>query len=1726
MADNQINIQSANIGLNLDSVIQQVQPGQLTMAMNANVENFDGNSVSYGNDTGNTKCVEFPEGFVSIGQWNIINLSRIIYWITNPSTGESQIGYSIENECIYIPILSDKLYNQNQLIIPGTLYSNGGKLNFSIHNPIKKAVVKTTNCSTQIYWTDGLNPRRYLDFEDLPWVEMPDPHNDYKKIKIDGLLDVNKLNVQPNFRVPKVRATEVVVGGELIMGTYQFAIQYANSRGEGYTSYYNVSNPVSIFEQKVGTTYNLPASKAIVLEINDLDTSGLYEYFNLAVVKTINNIPSVELVATLPITTNKAPIRYTYTGVEKSPIKLDIADILIKYPYYDTAGDIFEVDNILGWDILRQNEDINYQKIWSKVNLNWETYQIPYNTFEGYSNGANAANYRGYFRDEIYAFEGCFILKNGKQTRSFHIPGRIATNDDREVVGTSNLDNSFSTVNPCEDPKGKQKWRVYNTGSVTGFTTEYLNKKQDDDCYVGPFQYGQFGYWESGDGYNADSGDTYPNNEFIWGDLAGQKIRHHKFPDLLVTPIHSANRPKNGNLLESDSGTTFNQTNTYKIYPIGVKVDMGSLWDAINSSDLTQEEKDNIQGFKILRGNRAANKSIIAKGILHNVGESDYDGETYLYPNYPYNDLRPDPFYAKEKLRPVDNGETYRADKALQGFNEGAKSRFVFHSPDTHFDQPSISNAGEYLKLEQIIYGKSYGHFIPVKDNAEYKFLTRNTIQGAAAIAASSGFTLGAGQFGSPTFSSASVAPTYQSAMDMFEKLVPYTNFGYSFNSFGIYGDYAPIYNAGYKNRGITYNKYLNDTVEGVQDIDSNGNLVSKNINNYRRESSIYLKVNKNLEFTHNYDASIPIDDSRYLPESINSPHSEFLEEYWFYVEYPGINPAPPIGTAYQEFGTSNIFVVKSTNITSTINTIPNKSTGIIRTYLQNPGFTHPIVNPIGSLVIVPPITSALVPTTLTYSFSNPNTGFTDGGFHLVPNPDYLPIDIKSNLQTIQEKNISSYYGAIKRDIINQWGRVYSYETIDTGYYQDLYTLDNKPILNAPTVFGGDIYINLFGYKSKLPFFTNNTVSQPNQTDIAYDELGNINYPMFWLSTKPQSFDIDIDKGGALTTLTNDLFNPGGAFIVLNILTGAGLGVAHTNKFIANLFKQIYEKIGVKNINFDLSQRVGISEQGVMFLFAYGVPYFFCESEVNVDNRQATNEKEGNFFPNVSTNIPDDWFQEINVPIAYDNTYNYNQTYSKQNKENVYTHLREDYDPTKKCYTEFPNRAIYSDKSSLEETKNNWLVYRPAAYFDFPKSYGKMISIDNIEHRQLMVRFENNTQLYNALTTVQVSQGPDAYLGNTQLFSGSIPLDLSQSSVGYAGSQNTLFIKTEFGHIFVDAKRGQVIFLKGTNIEDLADKGMDKWFSKNLPFNILNFYPDVDIDNAQNGIGLTGTYDAFYKRIFITKLDYEPIYPDKTEYLGGLFYYDTGSENIQIRVGDPKYFIDKSWTLSYNFKTQSWVSFHSFTPNYYIAYPNYFHSGLNGDDPATWTHNRIFTLFNNYYGEECPYILEYPFVYKVKDEILQAVKDYTESRVYIDYDTFYIPDDIQYFDESVIYNNEQCTGVLKLIPKQYNNLSQYLQYPKYNTDNKEIIVVRSDNFYNYNYFWDIVKDKSKPFYTTPVTFKNDEKDLIVSNLDYSRRDFKKYPLRGKYSKLRHILKKTGVKLISKFVIQETVPSYK
>jgi len=198
-----------------------------------------------------------------------------------------------------------------------------------------------------------------------------------------------------------------------------------------------------------------------------------------------------------------------------------------------------------------------------------------------------------------------------------------------------------------------------------------------------------------------------------------------------------------------------------------------------------------------------------------------------------------------------------------------------------------------------------------------------------------------------------------------------------------------------------------------------------------------------------------------------------------------------------------------------------------------------------------------------------------------------------------------------------------------------------------------------------------------------------------------------------------------------------------------------------------------------------------------------------------------------------------------------------------------------------------------------------------------------------------------------------------------------------------------------------------------------------------------------------------------------------------------------------------------------------------------WSHLTDTKLNNTYYGNIEPYIIEYPFYYEYHDEILQNVKDYTRVFKYLPIpdgvfnDNAKIQTDNQYFNKVIIYNGQQCTGLLELVPKPMNNLAAYNCYPIYNTESKTILYTKSDSFYQYNTFWNVLIDKQQPLFKTTCESLSVDKVLNQDNMDYGLRSFRKDTMRAKGVLIRHILDdRSDAHLVSQFILAPSQISYK
>ena len=1494
-SDVNIEFNSATAGLNLDQTVNQIPKGSLTYALNATVENFDANSINYQNEPGNELCFNFPEGYQLIGTHPIFEKNKHIFFLVNPETNDSEIGYMNNNDCAYHTLVSATC------------------LNFNVNNPIHKVVHKITNCTTEIYWTDGLNPRRYLDIDNVPYIQTY--ASDLCDPQYTNELDCNQLELQPNFSIPQLEVVNIGTGGDLTAGTYQFAIQYSDANGFGYSSYYSVTNPTPIADPQLTTpNFNYQVGRSIELGISNLDVTGQWEYYNLAVIKTVNAITSVELVGTYFI--DSISTQLTYTGQNQTQIRLTVEDIFEKFPYYEIAQDVTMVRDVLVWDQLTTIDKVNYQRIANQITLQWQSYRLP-NT-EDYSDPLNATNLRGYMRDEVYAFEIVFLLKNGKQTDGFHIPGRSATGNDLYPVSPSN--NDF--IGEPDPLTGTSPWwKIYNSATVEGTSPEYVNTTS----YKGNYQFGNFAYWEST--------DTYPCNELVWGDLSNQPIRHHKFPDAVISPIFESA------IFSSPSAMTVQKD---AIYPIGVKVDLSQIAVLISSSSLSQSEKDNIEGFKIVRGDRSTNKSIVAKGMLRNVGKYDREGTEYYYPNYPYNDLSTDPFLLAQSNSYTANAEQ-GGNAVCRNFSVTvteitAPTPFIVEYIDCYTNTlvtKQAASVGETLNFccldfpaPRIISGKGcfechtykiyevtpVGSFSSANFNVHFPIINGDPTTPCSAVPYPS----------LCDYCTKDPAPSTDCCTQPPNKTLTTMTGATRYNSLVI-----PEWVSGAKNYTIT------EVGSVGYDI-----CVPKNLDGFTTDDSKYRHVFNSPEtsFGQPFLGSIlklenvmfGAGRAHFVQVRKNALYKMISKEAQQDALISATNIAVVTGTldasvlfaAYQAYLTIFINAITRRNYAYSFNSIgsydysasiDNAATsadgvlGIKQRQLDIAQYLIPGVQSVGDNKNInnwqreSSVYLKTIQDKPPFPFPDKTPFIAPGGIPLVKDDSRYILSEKncSKPEEVSATSVVSYYASLKNEFVNQWGQIYSYKTIDTGFQRDI-TPITSPVYD--TVFGGDTFISKFALKTKLPFFIDNRVGAPDDSDIYYDEVGNVAYPKYWYSARSVVSNAIVYD----VTLRNFISFKAHSFDCPNSQTPE-----------TNPGRTYYD--------------------GKMYLFAYGIPYFYCESGYNVDLRQAFNNKEGDFWPHVSTDIPDDWVQESNVTIAQDNTYYYNTTFSKQNRENFFSHLPINWTP-EVCETTYPFRAIYSEEQITDAGNdvNNWLIYRAVSYFDFPQNYGNLTSLDGIENKAVLARFDNKSLLYNTLLTIDTSNPKAAYMGNSQLFSAAPAIDFAETDLGYVGSQHKMLLKIPQGQITVDAKRGQVFLIAGNQATDLSGfgSGMNRWFTDHLNFEIIKHFPEVDVDNHFTGVGLHGVFDSKYDRVILTKLDYVPknkdvIYSntDQKFYLKEII----NDEEIlsEVYLTDLDYFCNKSWTLSFSFNTKSWTSFHSYIPNWYVGENNFFYSGLN-----------------------------------------------------------------------------------------------------------------------------------------------------------------------------------------------------
>ena len=203
-----------------------------------------------------------------------------------------------------------------------------------------------------------------------------------------------------------------------------------------------------------------------------------------------------------------------------------------------------------------------------------------------------------------------------------------------------------------------------------------------------------------------------------------------------------------------------------------------------------------------------------------------------------------------------------------------------------------------------------------------------------------------------------------------------------------------------------------------------------------------------------------------------------------------------------------------------------------------------------------------------------------------------------------------------------------------------------------------------------------------------------------------------------------------------------------------------------------------------------------------------------------------------------------------------------------------------------------------------------------------------------------------------------------------------------------------------------------------------------------------------------------------------------------IELGDERYFKECSWTVSYSPLTQSWVSYHSYKPNYYIGYNDYFQSGVTGlVGSSLWSHIPFNSSYQVFYGTLYPFTVEYPVSTR------GAMSNFNYIEYWLDIRKYYNKHDFSDvvgngFNKAVVYKNDQNTGQLELRRQVNNDLSQSLRYPKYNANSTEVLQTEIGGKWSFNFLYNRIRNEKAGIPLWLYDCPNVEKTLNHKLINY------------------------------------------
>ena len=713
---------------------------------------------------------------------------------------------------------------------------------------------------------------------------------------------------------------------------------------------------------------------------------------------------------------------------------------------------------------------------------------------------------------------------------------------------------------------------------------------------------------------------------------------------------------------------------------------------------------------------------------------------------------------------------------------------------------------------------------------------------------------------------------------------------------------------------------------------------------------------------------------------------------------------------------------------------------------------------------------------------------------------------------TIQKA--SSHYVALKQNIRNLYGQVNGVlqqpitECVLAAPFYETKEPAGWTTGNTGTLFGGDTYVGRYTEKNTFFFFYDWLFNQPDGTQFNYPQHNMLPSPIYWANfNNYQTQDLINGLGGAISSLIGSILSPGGSVTVNSAFPHGHHALDGEYGFLAGSSTTDI-RLAVKDAWF--------------YLFSSGVRDFFCESEINIALRDwGNNETERHYDPYDGYEDTKDMFKTSIIKAG--NYYKYDQSLSVSKLFMNYISWAavqpHAYNPflAETCYVYKPKRVIYSLPAQLEGTRDNWYIFLANNYKDF---LSRITCIKSISKSGALIFSENESpKQFLGVDQLQTASGTKLTIGDGGLFSQPLQNTINvDSPYEYGSCQDGLsVINTPAGVFWISQNQGKIFQMMGSPIEITA-ADLKWWFAQYLPYRLIAAFPNFQLtENPVIGIGCQSIYDNENGLVYFTKKDYrvrpelegvidvtydhiDPISGRIISGSGNTFWATPtgGGASLAIVLGNPIYFEDCSWTISYDPKVKGWLSYHDWHPSLCMPGKNTF---MTVKDNGIWIHNQDYNNYCNYYNQYYPFEVEYQVntiqtVNTVRSlEYLMEVYKYAPNA----YDRFHVLD--YNFNEAVIYNTEQVSGLLKLNLRPKNNPAAILTYPDVQPGYIDILYSKEEQKFRLNQFLDVTRDRGEYNLISQQMIWNTAENGYVRTLNTNNLEYTKDPFQRK--KFRH-----------------------